>query len=37
LADILTEDGRTVGDILVPRITEAVRAGRLLPPAGSGT
>lgn len=33
LADIVTEDGRTVGDILVPRITEAVRSGRLLPPA----
>lgn len=33
LADIVTDSGQTVGDILVPRLTDAVRAGRLLPPA----
>lgn len=37
LANVVTEDGRTVGEIIVPRLTEAVRAGRLLPSAGGTT
>jgi hypothetical protein len=36
LANVVTDSGRTVGEILVPRLSEAVRAGRLLPPAESG-
>jgi hypothetical protein len=35
LADIVTESGRTVGEIIVPQLSEAVKAGRLLPPAGA--
>jgi hypothetical protein len=30
LADILTKDGRTIGEHLVPRLAEAVSSGRLL-------
>jgi hypothetical protein len=33
LANIVTEDGRTIGDHIVPRLSEAVTSGRLLPPA----
>lgn len=35
LANIVTDDGRTVGDVLVPRLHEAVAAGRLLPERAS--
>lgn len=34
LANVVTGDGRTVGQILLPRMSEAVTAGRLLPAAG---
>jgi len=34
LANIVTESGRTIGEIVVPRITEATAAGRLLPAKG---
>ena len=34
LANVITEDGRTIGEIIVPRLTEAVAAGRLLPAKG---
>lgn len=34
LANIVTGDGMTIGDKLLPRLTEAVQAGRLLPAAG---
>lgn len=37
LANIVTGDGQTVGQIILPRMSEAVAAGRLLPPAGGGT
>jgi hypothetical protein len=33
LANVVTKDGRTVGQILIPRMSEAVEAGRLLPEA----
>jgi hypothetical protein len=36
LANIVTESGRTIGQIVVPRISEAVAEGRLLPPASGG-
>ena len=36
LANVVTQDGRTIGDVLLPRITEAVKSGRLLPAAGEG-
>jgi hypothetical protein len=36
LANVVTQDGRTVGEILVPRLSEATKAGRLLPPAQEG-
>jgi hypothetical protein len=35
LANIVTESGRTIGDVLIPRLSDAVAAGRLLPPAQS--
>lgn len=31
LANIVTESGRTIGEVIVPRLSEAVAAGRLLP------
>lgn len=34
LANIVTESGETVGDVVLPRLSDAVRSGRLLPPAG---
>lgn len=34
LANIVTESGRTIGEVLVPRLSEAMAAGRLLPAAG---
>lgn len=34
LANIVTESGQTVGDLVLPRLSEATRAGRLLPAAG---
>lgn len=34
LANIVTDSGRTIGEIVVPRFSEAVAAGRLLPAAG---
>jgi hypothetical protein len=37
LASIVTEDGRTVGQIVIPKMTEAVRVGRLLPAAGGAS
>ena len=33
LANIVTEGGRTIGEVILPRLSEAVEAGRLLPPA----
>jgi hypothetical protein len=33
LADVVTKSGETVGQVLVPRLSEAVEEGRLLPPA----
>lgn len=33
LANVVTGDGRTVGEVLLPRMSEAVVSGRLLPPA----
>jgi hypothetical protein len=35
LAQVVTESGRTIGEIIIPQISEAVRAGRLLPAKGS--
>jgi hypothetical protein len=35
LANLVTDDGRTIGEVIVPRLTEAVAAGRLLPAKGS--
>lgn len=35
LANIVTESGRTIGEVIVPRISEAVASGRLLPAKGS--
>ncbi|HEY2848339.1 MAG TPA: hypothetical protein VGI97_00550 [Gemmatimonadaceae bacterium] len=35
LAHVVTESGRTIGEIIIPQISEAVRAGRLLPAKGS--
>ncbi len=37
LANVVTGDGRTVGQILIPRMSEAVQSGRLLPGAGETT
>lgn len=34
LADIVTKGGRTIGEAILPRLSEAVSSGRLLPPAG---
>lgn len=34
LANIVTESGRTIGEVLVPRLSEAIAAGRLLPAKG---
>jgi hypothetical protein len=34
LANIVMKDGRTVGAAMLPRLTEAVETGRLLPAAG---
>lgn len=34
LANIVTESGRTIGEVIVPQISEAVQAGRLLPAKG---
>jgi hypothetical protein len=31
LANIVTDSGRTIGDVVVPRLTEAIESGRLLP------
>jgi hypothetical protein len=33
LANIITDDGRTIGEAIIPRLSEAVKAGRLLPAA----
>lgn len=35
LAHVVTESGRTIGEIIIPRISEAVASGRLLPAKGS--
>lgn len=35
LANVVMEDGRTIGQALVPRLSEAVSSGRLLGPAAS--
>lgn len=37
LASVVTESGRTIGEVVLPRLSEAVRAGRLLPAARDGT
>lgn len=34
LANVVTEGGRTIGEIVLPRLNEAVAAGRLLPAKG---
>lgn len=34
LANVVTDSGATIGEMLVPRLSEAVSAGRLLPAAG---
>lgn len=34
LANIVMKDGRTIGAAMVPRLSEVVEFGRLLPPAG---
>lgn len=34
LANVVLDSGFTVGQVLVPRLSEAVSSGRLLPPAG---
>lgn len=34
LANIVTAGGRTIGEVIVPRLSEAVASGRLLPAAG---
>jgi hypothetical protein len=34
LANIVTENGRTIGEVVLPRLTEAVQSGRLLSAAG---
>ncbi len=31
LANLVTDSGRTIGDVLIPRLSEATAAGRLLP------
>jgi len=36
LANVVTEDGRTIGEVIVPKLTEAVRSGRLLPAHSEG-
>ena len=36
LANIVTESGRTIGEAIIPRLSEAVRSGRLLPAKGDG-
>lgn len=36
LANIVTDSGRTIGDVVVPRLSEAVAAGRLLPERTGG-
>ncbi len=37
LANVVTESGRTIGEVVLPRLSEAVLAGRLLPGStGSG-
>lgn len=36
LANIVTESGRTIGETVVPRLNEAVAAGRLLPGRADG-
>jgi len=33
LANVVTESGRTIGEVVLPRLSEAVQAGRLLPAA----
>jgi hypothetical protein len=37
LANVVMEDGRTIGQAIIPRLSEAVSAGRLLPAAGETT
>ncbi len=34
LANIVTESGRTIGEVVLPRLSEACASGRLLPGAG---
>jgi len=34
LANIVTEGGRTIGEVVLPRLSDAVRTGRLLPGPG---
>jgi hypothetical protein len=36
LSNIVTDSGQTIGEVIVPRLSEATRAGRLLPPVGGG-
>ncbi len=37
LANVVMADGRTVGQAILPRLSEAVASGRLLPPTEGGT
>ena len=34
LANVVTDDGTTIGDAIIPRLTEATQRGRLLPARG---
>jgi hypothetical protein len=34
LANLVTENGMTIGQVMLPRLSEATKAGRLLPAAG---
>lgn len=34
LANVVMQDGRTIGQAIIPRLSEAVASGRLLPAAG---
>jgi hypothetical protein len=37
LANVVMQDGRTIGQAILPRLSEAVSSGRLLGPAREGT
>lgn len=37
LANVVMANGQTIGQAILPRLSEAVSSGRLLPPAGGAT